>query len=128
MAITNDAAAAPTATFEIIYGSSDERRRRVGYRAAIMSRLEPSDRFEFARLPACVLSNCCTGQQSVLGLFDDASELDTVRNAHLPEAVSKVSFDRLLAQEQQGSYFSGRTAIDNEPRDLEFALGQRRHA
>src|SRR5215469_6034650 len=59
------------------------------------------------------------------GAFDGACEVGTGGDAHLVEDVAQVGLDCLQAQEQLRRDLRVGLAVDDEPRHLEFASGQR---
>jgi hypothetical protein len=59
------------------------------------------------------------------GAFDGAGERGAGGDAHLVEDVAQVGLDGLLAQEQFRGGLRVGLAVDDEPRHLEFASGQR---
>ena len=60
-----------------------------------------------------------------VGVLDGTCQLDACRDADLAEDVAQVRLDRLLAEEQLGGDLGIGFAVDDEPRDLELACGQR---
>src|SRR6516164_5429640 len=60
-----------------------------------------------------------------IGAFDGAREGGACRDAQLVEDVAQVGLDGLLAQEQLRGDLRVGLAVDDEPRHLEFAAGQR---
>src|SRR5215467_13603172 len=61
-------------------------------------------------------------------LLDRPGQLDAVGDADLAEDVAEVGLDGLLAEEELGRDLGVRLAVDDEARQLELALGQRRDA
>ena len=62
------------------------------------------------------------------GVFDDTTELDSRGHADLAEDVAQLGLDRFLADEELGRDLRVRLAVDDEVRQLELALRQRRDA
>jgi hypothetical protein len=60
-----------------------------------------------------------------VGAFDGAREGGACGDVHLVDDVAQVGLDCLLAQEQFRGDLRVGLAVDDEPRDLEFAPGQR---
>ena len=58
-----------------------------------------------------------------VGVLDRAGQLDARGHSDLAEDVAQVGLDRLLAEEQLGGDLGIRLAVDDEPRELELALG-----
>lgn len=65
---------------------------------------------------------CATCSVSAL---DGACEGNSSRDAHLVEDIAQVRLDGLLAEEQLGSDLGIGLAVDDEPRDLRLAPGER---
>jgi hypothetical protein len=63
-----------------------------------------------------------------VGTFDGARQIGASRDVHLVEDVAQVRLDCLLTQEQFRGNLGICLAVDDEPRHLEFAFGQRRDA
>ena len=60
-----------------------------------------------------------------VGAHDKTCKLDPRRDADLQEDVAQMGLDRLLAQEQLGGDLGIGSAVDDESRYLDLALGQR---
>src|SRR4051794_33561323 len=61
----------------------------------------------------------------MVGALDSARHVYARGYAELAERVAEVRFDRLGAEEEFGGDLRVRLAVDDEPCDLEFALGER---